>query len=85
MELSSIAIEEIVGNVRESGQASRRSFLRRSTAAGAGALALAIGSSNTALARDTAPDDVSDVDVLTFALTLEHLEYTFYRDGLGST
>jgi rubrerythrin len=25
----------------------------------------------------------SDVDVLTYALTLEHLEYAFYRDGVG--
>jgi rubrerythrin len=25
----------------------------------------------------------SDVDVLTYALTLEHLEYSFYRDGVG--
>ena len=25
----------------------------------------------------------SDVDVLNYALTLEHLEYAFYRDGVG--
>jgi rubrerythrin len=25
----------------------------------------------------------SDVDVLNYALTLEHLEYAFYRDGIG--
>jgi rubrerythrin len=25
----------------------------------------------------------SDLDVLTYALTLEHLEYAFYRDGVG--
>ena len=26
---------------------------------------------------------VSDLDVLNYALTLEHLEYSFYRDGIG--
>jgi rubrerythrin len=25
----------------------------------------------------------SDIDVLNYALTLEHLEYSFYRDGIG--
>ncbi len=25
----------------------------------------------------------SDLDVLNYALTLEHLEYAFYRDGIG--
>ena len=25
----------------------------------------------------------SDIDVLNYALTLEHLEYAFYRDGIG--
>jgi rubrerythrin len=32
---------------------------------------------------DDAPFE-SDVDVLNFALTLEHLEYAFYRDGIGN-
>jgi rubrerythrin len=29
-----------------------------------------------------AEDDTSDLEVLNYALTLEHLEYAFYRDGL---
>ena len=30
-----------------------------------------------------AQDMTSDLDVLNYALTLEHLEYAFYRDGIG--
>jgi rubrerythrin len=37
----------------------------------------------TAKAEDEAPFE-SDVDVLNYALTLEHLEYAFYRDGIGN-
>lgn len=82
MDLRSMDDEEIVSKVRNADLPSRRSFLRRSAAAGAGALALAVGSSNTALAHDGTDDDYTDVEVLNFALTLEHLEYAFYRDGL---
>jgi rubrerythrin len=35
----------------------------------------------TALAASS--DFADDVDVLNYALTLEHLEYAFYRDGVG--
>ncbi|QIO24392.1 ferritin-like domain-containing protein [Haloarcula sp. JP-L23] len=73
---------ELVSKLRNADPSSRRSFLRRSAAAGAGALALAVGSSNAALAHDGQDDSFDDVEVLNFALRLEHLEYAFYRDGL---
>ena len=82
MDTGSIADEGLVAKIRNKDLSSRRSFLQRSAAAGAGALALAIGSSNEALAHDGTDDEFTDIEVLNFALTLEHLEYAFYRDGL---
>jgi hypothetical protein len=32
---------------------------------------------------DEEPDFADDLEVLNYALTLEHLEYAFYRDGIG--
>ena len=58
---------------------SRRSFLTGSAAALAGGALMAVP--GMAMAHTT-PRRVTDVDILNYALTLEHLEYAFYRDGL---
>ena len=72
----------IIDSLTNGSLASRRAFLQKSAALGGGALVLALGGSSEALAHDASDDDTSDVDVLNFALTLEHLEYAFYRDLL---
>ncbi|CAA9444062.1 MAG: hypothetical protein AVDCRST_MAG02-46 [uncultured Rubrobacteraceae bacterium] len=65
---------------RQGGPLSRKRFLAGSAALlGGGALAAALP--RMAQAHETG-DPPSDVDVLNYALTLEHLEYAFYRDGL---
>ena len=46
---------------------------------GGGALVAALP--GVAKAHET-PEPPTDIDVLNYALTLEHLEYAFYRDGL---
>ena len=58
---------------------SRRNFLSGSAAILAGGALLA--APGVARAHDTA-DPPTDVDMLNFALTLEHLEANFYRQGL---
>jgi rubrerythrin len=66
---------------------SRRGLLTNSLkVAGGAAIALSIGAApgmtsfrQVAAAQDTP----SGLDVLNYALTLEHLEYAFYRDGIG--
>jgi len=85
---------EIIAHVKDSLDdlgSTRRSFLAGTgTLLGAGAL------SGTALAGDDdegqgnghggngGMGDMTDVDVLNYALTLEHLEDVFYREGLNS-
>jgi rubrerythrin len=66
---------------------SRRGMLTGSLKlAGGAAVAMALttvpgASSTRSLAA--AQEMTSDIDVLNYALTLEHLEYAFYRDGIG--
>ena len=72
----------LVSGVREGDQAlsSRKKFLAGSAALLAGG-ALAAVLPGAAQAHTTG-NPPTDVDVLNYALTLEHLEYAFYRDGL---
>ncbi len=59
---------------------SRRRFLTGSAALlGGGALVAALPGVATAHTTSNPP---TDIDVLNYALTLEHLEYAFYRGGL---
>jgi hypothetical protein len=65
---------------------SRRGFLARGSAIAGGALALSFAGgpgmrSFRAFAKQA--DFKDDLDVLNYALTLENLEYAFYRDGIG--
>lgn len=67
---------------------SRRNLLKGSAGVVAGAAALGITAKGggfgftSAFAQDEMPF-ADDVEVLQYALTLEHLEYSFYRDGVG--
>lgn len=68
-------------------QLSRRNMLTSSVKfAGGAAVALSLTSIPGAFSirsRVAAQELTSDVEVLNYALTLEHLEHAFYRDGIG--
>ncbi len=65
---------------------SRRGMLTGSLkVAGGAALAMSLTTVPGAFSMRSmaAQEMTNDVDVLNYALTLEHLEYAFYRDGIG--
>ena len=72
---------------RERQGLSRRAMLTGSAKlAGGAAVALSLTTVPGSLSirsRVAAQEMTSDLDVLNYALTLEHLEYAFYRDGIG--
>ncbi len=64
---------------------SRRTLLGTGSKLAIGGAVAAAVASSPALARLVAAQEFTDdIDVLNYALTLEHLEYAFYRDGLDS-
>ena len=73
--------------VDERRRLSRRSMLTSSLKlAGGAAVALSLTTMPGAFSIRSlaaAQKMTSDLDVLNYALTLEHLEYAFYRDGIG--
>jgi hypothetical protein len=78
---------DVVARERERLLARRDLLTGGMMVAAAGALTLAAASSTTLgrlAALAAAQDFKDDLEVLNYALTLEHLEYAFYRDGVGT-
>ncbi|MFC5972889.1 ferritin-like domain-containing protein [Halomarina salina] len=63
----------------------RRSFMAGAAKLGVGGALLSQFASGSATAQEgDEMSEVSDLDILNYALTLEHLEYSFYEEGLSN-